>query len=92
MNFKRLVPISLIALSLSIFVPISLQIIQAHAETVTVPNQDDCPGGNEGWRRGIEANATTKVIVTHCTRMEVVPVPTPTSSSPAPAPARRASR
>ena len=57
------------------------------AETVTVPNQDDCPGGNEGWRRGIEANATTKVIVTHCTRMEVVPVPTPTSSSPAPAPA-----
>ena len=78
MNLKRLVRIPLIALSLSIFVPITLQIIQAHAETVTVPNQDDCPGGNEGWRRGLEVNATTKVTVTHCTRIENVPVPTPT--------------
>ena len=71
------------------------------AETVDVPDQQDCPGGNDGWRRGVEVNATTHVVVTHCTRIEIVevtPEPTPNSGStptsdsetaaaPAPAPA-----
>ena len=66
------------------------------AETVDVPDQQDCPGGNDGWRRDVEVNATTHVVVTHCTRVETIVVtPTPTStpaasptseSAPAPAP------
>ena len=61
------------------------------AETVDVPDQQDCPGGNDGWRRGVEVNATTHVVITHCTRIETVvvtpdPTPTPTPT-PTPAPA-----
>jgi hypothetical protein len=82
MSFKTLVRISLIALSLSVFIPISLNTNQAYAEVVDVPGQGDCPGGNEGWQRHLEVNATTHVEVTHCVRIENVPVaPAPSDTS-----------
>ena len=43
----------------------------AFAESVVVPGQGDCPGGNDGWRRGVEVNATTGETVTRCTRTPV---------------------
>jgi hypothetical protein len=42
------------------------------AQVVTVPGQGDCPGGNEGWRRNLEVNATTGVSVTRCVRLETI--------------------
>jgi hypothetical protein len=62
------------------------------AETVDVPDQADCPGGNDGWQRHVETNVTTRVTVTHCVRVEVVnvpPVPEPTPiASPSATPAQ----
>ncbi len=46
------------------------------AQVVTVPGQGDCPGGNEGWRRNLEVNATTGVTVTHCVRIETIVIAT----------------
>ena len=46
------------------------------AEVVEVPGQGDCPGGNEGWRRNLEVNATTGVTVTHCVRIETIIITT----------------
>jgi hypothetical protein len=85
MNLKRLVPISLIALSLSIFAPISLFITQAQAEVVEVEGQGDCPGGNDGWQRHLIVDIAAKRTYTRCVRIEVVPVPTPTPT-PTPTP------
>jgi hypothetical protein len=89
MNLKRLVPISLIALSLSIFAPISLFITQAQAEVVEVEGQGDCPGGNDGWQRHLIVDIAAKRTYTRCVRIEVVPVPTPTptpTATPTPTP------
>jgi hypothetical protein len=61
-----------------------------NAETIDVGGQDDCPGGNDGWRRDVEHNVSTGVVVTHCTRIEIIvatPEPTPTpTASPEPTP------
>jgi len=43
---------------------------------VDVPGQGDCPGGNDGWRRGLEVNATTGRTVTHCVRIETIVIAT----------------
>ena len=46
------------------------------AEVVEVPGQGDCPGGNDGWRRGLEVNATTGRTVTRCVRIETIVIAT----------------
>ena len=46
------------------------------AEVVEVPGQGDCPGGNDGWRRGVEVNATTGRTVTRCVRIETIVIAT----------------
>jgi hypothetical protein len=43
---------------------------------VEVPGQGDCPGGNDGWRRGVEVNATTGRTVTRCVRIETIVIAT----------------
>jgi hypothetical protein len=48
---------------------------------VTVPGQGDCPGGNEGWRRNLEVNATTGVTVTRCVRLETIIISTNSNST-----------
>ena len=51
------------------------------AEVVTVAGQGDCPGGNDGWRRNLEVNATTGRTVTHCVRIETVVVATSSTTT-----------
>jgi hypothetical protein len=46
------------------------------AEVVEVPGQGDCPGGNDGWRRGLEVNATTGRTITRCVRIETIVIAT----------------
>jgi hypothetical protein len=46
------------------------------AEVVEVSGQGDCPGGNDGWRRGLEVNATTGRTVTRCVRIETIVIAT----------------
>ena len=46
------------------------------AQVVDVPGQGDCPGGNDGWRRNLEVNATTGRTVTHCVRIETIVIST----------------
>jgi hypothetical protein len=70
MFYQRLVKILITSLSLSIFAPLTLPITQAQAEVVEVGLNQDCPGGNAGWRRDQIDN------VIRCTR-----VATPTSTS-----------
>ena len=41
-----------------------------------MPGQGDCPGGNDGWRRGLEVNATTGRTVTRCVRIETIVIAT----------------